>query len=322
MRQTYDAATLQELADAYGIGPVRESRLFTSGFENSNYFIGTDAGKHVLKIYEAAGMSPESIRFEVSVMDVSFRAGVKSPEVIRNVAGSLTTEHQGKIAILMPFVEGENADKQEIPDAIAAEVGEEMGKMDKACAVFRDGSLTRQGYEFDGTNMLMLEPKLEHLPDFIDRGEFRAVFDSFRELKAAFDALPSGIIHNDVVLHNLLVKDGRLAAIIDFSDMAFSPYIQNVAVAMAQLVFTYNWQPHQAKLFLDAYRRHTPLSPEELSMLYDLTLARYVLAIVEFSYWNHAHGEDDQRNEFIRNNYGFFKKFRDIGAERFATLIA
>lgn len=321
MHQTYSQDFLQKIIDEYDVGAIRKCHLFTSGFENSNYYIETPSGKCVLKIFDGIGVAPETMKFEVEVMDRSFQAGVKTPQVYRNKQSELTTKKSGKLSVLMPFIEGENVEKQPVSDSLVQEVGEETGKMDMALSIFKDGARTRQGYEFDGKNLLLLEEKLRHLSVGFNREIFEGIFSRFREIKPILDTLPKGVIHNDVGLHNLLVKDGRLQAILDFSDFVFSPYIQNIAVSMAQLIFTYNWQPHQAKLFIDGYRKHHSLSTQELSLLYDLVLARYVPLVVEMHYWNVAYGEDAQRTEFVKDNYEFLKRLRSLGRAKFDTLI-
>ena len=121
-----------------------------------------------------------------------------------------------------------------------------------------------------------------------------------------------GIIHNDIVLFNLLADRGELAAVIDFSDMAYSPYIQNIAVSLAQVIFTYNWQPNQAKIFFDGYSKYRLISEKEFDFLYDLILVRYAIIIIEFNHLNVRFGADHQRSESVKDNYAFMKKFMKI----------
>jgi Ser/Thr protein kinase RdoA (MazF antagonist) len=103
--------------------------------------------------------------------------------------------------------------------------------------------------------------------------------------------------------------------------MAFSPYIQNIAVSMSQLIFSYNWKPSQAGLFIEGYRMYHPLSDEELDLLYDLTLARYAILIIEMNHWNVRFGIDDQRMEFVNDNYRFLQRFLELGKQDFNHVI-
>lgn len=322
MRQQYDTKALQSILDQYnGMGTIKKSHLFTFGFENSNYYVETDRGRYVTKIYEGMDMSPKNIEFEVEVMDKSFQAGVKTPHIHRNKKGKLITKLKEKLTIVMDFIEGENMHQREVSDDVIHEAGKETGKMDVVLADYKDGSLTRQNYEFDSKTFLILEDKVQHLPKDFDRNIFADIFTKFRKIKPLLDKFPTGLIHNDVDLHNLLVKDDTLMGIVDFSDLAFSPYIQNITVPMSQLIFTYNWKPNQAKIFIDGYKEHHPLSSEELSVLYNFTLVRYAIIIIELHYWDVRFGADKQRTGYVKDYYGFLKKFIKIGRDNFNKLI-
>ena len=325
MRQTYSYTDLQTITDAYShIGRIRAAEFCTSGYENTNYIIQAAHKQFALKIFEGEGMSQEQIAFELLAMEASAAAGVKTPHVYRNRNNGLLTmcalDGHTKYAIVMDVIQGEVPQKSEIPDAVAREVGEETGKMDVALSVFRDGSRTRQNYPWDLKHFLTLEQTLPCVPAEYDPAILRDVFVRFRNIRDQFLSCATGLIHNDIALHNILVQDGHLQGIVDFSDMAWSPYIQNIAVPMSQMFFFYNWQPHQARLFVDGYRRYRPLSPAELSLLYDLTLARYATVVIEFSHWNSVYGQDESRAEWVHDSYGFMKQFLAFGKERFDAL--
>ncbi len=321
MRQSYSTTLLQGIIDQFpNIGTIKNSHLFTSGFENSNYYVETEKGEYVIKIYEGE-IAPENILFEIEVMDRLFGAGVKSPKIFHAKNGGLHATVGEKFAVLMNFIEGENLEKHTISDVLAGQIGEQAGKMDAALQPMKDGSKTRQNYEFDLKNFLALESKLNELDPKFEKNIFVEIFDSFRKIKPVLDAAPAGLIQNDIVLHNILARDDELEGIIDFSGMVFSPYVQNVAVAFSQCFFTYNWQPLQAKIFLNGYQKFNHLSNEELAILRALTLARFATLVIEFNHWNVVFGEDTQRTEFINDNYDFLKKFLQLSEADFQKII-
>lgn len=322
MKQNYSADVIQNIVDQYALGKVERFFLFTSGYENSNYYIETKSGKFVLKFFEGQGVSAENIFFEIEVMAVCYRAGIKSPNILKTQDGGLYSLWNGKVIIIMEYIDGENMDERQISDKIAVEIGKESGRMDNALKVFQNGEKTRQNYEWDLKNFLSLEPKIEYLGKDIDHKQIGKIFHDFRSIKPVFDSLPKGLIHNDIVLHNILVKDETLKGIIDFSDMAFSPYIQNLSVSMAQIFFCCNWSPPQAMLFIKGYREHHPISSAELRLLYDLTCARFAMLVIEFNYWNKKlFGHDDQREKAVRDFHQYMVKFIQLGRKNFNDLI-
>jgi len=305
-----------------GLGKIHEHKLFTSGFENSNYLTRTEHGDYVVKIFEAVDATSETIDFEVEVMDTNYSAGVKTPHVLRNKNEALVTVRGEKRAIVMDFVEGENMYGRELDDTLIYEVGQQMGKMDTALSTYRDGSKTRQNYEYDLKNFLQLEVEMTALPKDYDREVLTQILSTFRKNKQRFEAMPTGLIHNDVVVQNILSKEGKLQCIIDFTDMAFSPYVQNVAVSLAHTVFFLNWRPYQTVILIKGYREFHPLSKEEASLLYDLILARYAEVILSVLNWDHRFGPDDQRTAWRHSNYKSMQKFLDLGREEFNSYIS
>lgn len=319
MRREYPLNYLESIASEYNeLGSIRRNLLFTSGFENTNYLIETDGGSFVIKIFEGTDITAEIAHFEATVMDTCYRAGVNTPRVLSTGSGSLVSFLDGKMAVVMEYVTGENMDKGQLTDDIAYQIGVETGAMDAALSAFADGSKTRQGYEWDAKNFLIHEPRMQYLSADFDTKIFEDIFKKFRRIQPVFIAQPTGLIHNDIALQNIIVKDGALAAIIDFSDIAFSPYIQNLAVPMCQMFFSYNWNPAQAKLFLGGYRTRRSVSRDELSLLYDLTCARFACGIIGFNYWNEVvFGRDEERVETVQDFYGFLKKFIAFGPDAF-----
>jgi len=321
MRQSYSLEQLQKIFSSFpGTGTIRKSFLFTSGFENSNYYAETDVGWYVIKIFEGMGVSRETILFEIEVMVCCTEGKLQTPTLLRSKKNTYYAPFEGKIAIVMDYLPGDNLQGKKMSSSLVQEIGDQVGRMDALLSKFKDGSKTRQNYEWDLKNFLQLEPSLQKLPSSFDRELLQKIFDQFKAIKPIFDTLPRGLIHNDLAAHNFLARRGKLTGIIDFSDMAFSPYIQNIAVFLCQSVFAYNWQPRQVNVFLQAYQKHNHLSAKELCILYDLVLARYAQIIVEFNRWNVDYGEEQQRTEYIKDYYHFLKKFMNITRTEFQRL--
>ncbi len=322
MRKEYSQTFLQQIIDLYHvIGSIQEISLFTSGFENSNYYVKTDKGEYVIKVYEGMGMTKENILFEIDMMVHCMKNNLKIPFLFQTKEGLYYVAIDGKIAIVMNYIDGENLFKKAISDAVIVQIGEEAGKMNNVLCSFSGAIKTRENYEWDLKNFLLLEKLIKLLPEEFDKQFIQSVFDDFRKIQDDFIKCPTGLIHNDVAAHNILAKGDELKAIIDFSDAALSPYIQNVAVFLSQTVFTYNWAPHQIKLFLQGYQKHRAFSQDELDLLYDLVKARFATVIVEFNRWNVEYDEDKQRVDYIRDCYRFLERFSQISREEFKRLL-
>ncbi len=319
MRQEYQLDFLQNILDNYqDLGVIKNFFLYTSGYENSNYYIETTKGKFVVKIFEGIDVTPENILFELEVMDYCFKSGLKTPFIKQNSKNKLETVVAGKYSIVMDHIPGDNMGEKELTDDLVVSVAEQAGRMDLLLQKFVDGSKTRQNYEWDLKNTLILEKSLKYLSTDFNKNIFTDILDDFKKYRNRFMNLPTGLIHNDIVPHNWLVDKGNLQAIIDFSDMAFSPYIQNVAVSLHLISFCYNWNPKQAKLFLEKYKIFKPLSEEELALLYGLVKARFLSFVVEFNRWNVVYNRDEHRQKTVMDHYNFLKRFIDYGQDNFS----
>ena len=306
----YTREQLQQIVGQYpNIGTISTHARFTSGTDNANFYIESSAGKFVVKIYDGMNLVPDNILLELEVMKHSFDSGVKTPNVINTSDGNLYSKLGDKYAMMMEFVDAQNMKKQSVADYIIYEAGVEVGKMDIALSVFKNENRTRQGYIFDLKNFLDNEKSISLLSSEYSQGIFKKIIEEYKEKKDVLWSLPKGIIHNDITLHNLLVKDDKLKVIIDFSDIAYNPYIQNLAVAMSQLIFTYNWQPHQAGLFIKGYSEQRPLSEQEVELLYLVTLARYTTLVVEFNRWIAEGNTDPMVGELAHDSYKFIQNF-------------
>ena len=175
----------------------------------------------------------------------------------------------------------------------------------------------RKNYEWDMQNFLSLEQFISLLPSSFDKNIFAQIFSEFKTIKPFFDSLPKQVIHNDIAAHNLLVKGNELKAIIDFSDAAYAPVIQNIAVFLCQTVFSYNSEPKQTELFLKQYQQSNPFSQKEKDLLYDLIRVRFATVVLEFNRWNLDYGVDPQRVEYVEDMYGFLQQFIALGKKEF-----
>ena len=231
MRTNYSQEFLQNILDQYpNKGQIIKHFLFTSGFENSNYYVNTEQGEYVIKIFDGMGMKKENILFEIELMIFCAKSTCKVPKIFETENKSWHAEEERKIAILMEYIAAENCFKKAISDKVIAQVGEEAGKMDNVLRKFNGSIAPRKNYEWDIQHFLALEKAISLLPKYFDKEVILVIFDDFRKIKPQFDALPKTIIQNDIAAHNILVKENELKAIIDFSDAAVSCCIQNIAV--------------------------------------------------------------------------------------------
>jgi 4-aminobutyrate aminotransferase-like enzyme len=133
-----------------------------------------------------------------------------------------------------------------------------------------------------------LRPLASAIPDESRRRLVENVLDRFEERVAPrWPMLRAQVVHGDLNLDNVLLDDrGRITAIVDFGDVAFSAQVADFAVGLASLL---RGRPHDdlfraARIAIDGYQSRIPLEPLELELLGNLVAAR-LAAIVTISAW-------------------------------------
>lgn len=114
------------------------------------------------------------------------------------------------------------------------------------------------------------------------------VLDRYEQRAAPrWPALRGQVVHGDLTLGNVLLDDeGRIAAIVDFGDIAFSGLVGDFAIGLSSLlrgraddeVF------RAARIATDGFQSRLPLEPLELDVLGDLVAAR-LAAVTTISAW-------------------------------------
>ncbi len=89
--------------------------------------------------------------------------------------------------------------------------------------------------------------------------------DAFEKVRRSLETpLPTGLIHGDLFPDNVLFKDGKPIAFLDFEEYAIDTFLFDIAMAINGFCLT-KGRPNAKKtaLFLDAYEKERPLLPEE-----------------------------------------------------------
>jgi len=109
------------------------------------------------------------------------------------------------------------------------------------------------------------------------------------------------LVHNDFSPDNTLIAVGgsRVSGIIDFGDVTVTALVNDVAIAVANLLADDADPLGPALDFIAGYHATTPLTPAELNLLPDLILGRVVARII-ISEWR-AERFPDNRAYVLRN---------------------
>lgn len=263
------------------------------GIANVSIIIKTEKKKYVLRIYAQNKKSDEDIALEIKFQDYLRAHGIPIPAIYPNKKGNELNiaEIGGKRwqTILMEFVEGKSVTTGSSPRLIANLASLQAKMHLLGIAFVRDvGALRNSLTELRDS----LAKKIEIIPaadsevsDLVER--IRAYHYSLSP------ELPCGYNHLDIDFDgNVLTKDDRVSAIVDFDDLQYSPAIVCLGYSIWSIFDDEGLEA--ARLYLQEYEKLRPLIPLEREALPHILFFRnYVIGIIRLLLWNENTPIDD-----------------------------
>ena len=262
----YTAVSDQELAlflADYDIGRAISFKGIAEGVENSNYFLLTDEGSHILTLYEKR-VAPKDLPFFLGLMEHLADRGIVCPTPIHGRDGEVLRTLCERPAAITSFLSGVWPLRP--TPAHCGPLGEALAKMHVAgldYPVRRENALSVTGWRalFAETKARAnefapgLEKELEH-----ELNQVSALWPN---------DLPEGVIHADLFPDNVFFKDSKLTGLIDFYFACNDFLAYDLAVCLNAWCFEsdLSFNVAKARLMINAYRKVRPCSDAELGAL-------------------------------------------------------
>lgn len=223
---------LAEIAADYGLGPLRDAALCSSGRINSNYRIKTDRGEYLVRIYPAH-RAVENIDFELSVLE-HLSAGqflCQTPQHRTN--GDLVSQLRGQRLAVLSYLPGRALTQGELSADVCQQVGTAYGTMQQLLT----------GFHPRGTKRNCDDPRVrelfaDSLSSFQTHG---ASLDDQHTLQQAWDSLKGRpwradpmVVHADLYFENVVFDGPRLRGFVDFDDSYLGDPILDLALAVME----------------------------------------------------------------------------------------
>ena len=221
----FTTVTPEQLADwlkHYAIGKLTGLEGIAAGIENTNYFVDTSQGRYVLTLFEK--LKAHELPFYLNLQDHLAQQGVPSPRPVRDRAGGILGELNGKPAALVAFLPGK--DVAAPSPAHCARAGELLAAIHAAGASYAASMENPRGPRWWSAVMPEILPFLDGRDAALLEDEVR-----FQARHRAAD-LPRGAIHADLFRDNVLFDDGRVSGVIDFYFACTDALLYDVAIAV------------------------------------------------------------------------------------------
>jgi Ser/Thr protein kinase RdoA (MazF antagonist) len=281
---TSEAATIAQRL--FGLeGPLK----LLNGERDLNFLITTPRGKFVFKIANALE-SPAMLECQHMVFQRLADAEVfplvataltsLNGNLIESVSDAQGIEHCCRV---LPFLEGRvMADVVDLPAPLLEDLGRRLALLDKALDGFTHAGLERPLLWDMEQALSVLENYKPLLASDAQRALVEHFEGGFRQHVVPVQAqLRRAVIHNDANRGNVLVDEAGLqvTSIIDFGDMMNSWLVVEPAIAATYAMHGQADPLAGAQTLLRGYHQTLPLTPTEISLVFDLMCMRLCMSV-------------------------------------------
>ncbi|WP_207478004.1 homoserine kinase [Arenibaculum pallidiluteum] len=254
---------LEAFVAQYDLGAVLSLKGIAEGVENSNFLLVTEAGSHILTLYEKR-VRPDDLPFFLGLMEHLAAKGIECPLPVKARDGAALRTLCGRPAAIVSFLSG-MWPRRILPWHCSA-LGGALASMHLAGADFalaRENNLSVSGWR---TLVEACAPRA----DEVKPGLAAAITSELAALEAQWPtSLPRGVIHADLFPDNVFFRGDRLSGLIDFYFACTDAFAYDVAICLNAWCFESDGQFNatKARLMLASYRRVRPFEPAEMDAL-------------------------------------------------------
>ena len=237
----------------------------------------------------------EQVHFYLTLIENLAKNGVPVSRIIKNERGESAMEAGGDIVALFEFIDGQYFPGTEESLASAAEA---IAKMHASFGVLSQNTLSQIAQFSSKTKAYYNIIEAYSVSDFVTIREiiekkankndsdrvvlekmplFITTVTEIKNFESSWLLLPRKLIHSDLHPHNVLFKNGLVAAILDFDAVRISQQARDVAFALYRfgrqcLIGTDEEQakflgPRLRELFIEKYMQIKKISSEELRLM-------------------------------------------------------
>ena len=270
----YDA-----LLDAWALPRPRELMRASRGISNETWFVHSQAGDHVLRLYvnkrtEAIRLEHELLR-RLATADLTFR----TPKPLETGSGdTLAIEvDSARQAALFRRIEGEPLDDEDV--AGVARAAAAFASLDIALAAIDHTDVPSPPFSGDLRAVHSGISDLAQVEGIAGAHARSLVEEAAENAAVIYSSLPTQLIHNDFSLGNVLIRASRVRGVLDFEYAGRNVRAMELGGVLRNVLMKANreqlWAPA-----LHSYLRTLPLDPMELAALPALVLLQSAIVVV------------------------------------------
>ena len=257
------------LLSELNLGQLQSMEGCSGGIENTNYFVTTDQGAHVLTLFER--LTFEQLPFYLYLMKHLAQRGIPVPDPAGDRHGDILHQLQGKPAAVVNRLRG----KSELTPTSqhCAAVGAMLARMHLAGQDFDRAQPNLRGLDWWTQTVPVVQPYLDVSQSALIQSEL--AYQQHIAASSAYAALPRGPVHADLFRDNVMFdasspKGLELTGFFDFYFAGVDTWLFDLAVCLNDwCVDLASGEANEARTqsLLQAYEGVRPLTAPERQLL-------------------------------------------------------
>jgi len=285
-----------EILSTYDSGEFHQAQMLTRGGVQSSYLLTTSDTRVVFKYYQTRTVP--YVNFEANLIEYIRRRDFPCPAVLRNKEGILTGEFKGKPFLIYEHIEGEHL--QSLDEDQRRSVIKAAADLQHVTRYYRPAFRKARWHYIPKTIRKLAQDAAERSTQPFAQEKLAWIESQLNELSFS-SRVPKGVCHSDYDLSNLLFKNGRFIALLDFDDANYT----FLSFDLINLIDNWAWSltdgfdPEFAREIVETYRIVRELKTDEKMRLFDV----HKLQILVDSLWFFDRWEGDDFYEREKINY-------------------
>lgn len=228
------ALSAYDCADATGVRVL-------GGVPNVTFAATCGSDRYAVRFCNNGYTSDAHLECEVRLLrHLEGEGFAKAPRVVAGKDGRDIQAWGAYRMIAMRFVDGVGGDAVPATRRLCADVGDAVARLRQSVRGFDHRLPPTETFRARSVRLMELLPgTAAHLGWSIDP---QGVAAQWAEAILALERLPlpSGVIHTDIWPPNIVCREGRVVAVVDFDDLAYGPSVIDLAAALAEFAIGAN----------------------------------------------------------------------------------
>ena len=267
-------AVLRKISKRYGISKVKQTSVLDGGNSNSSYIIRSRKNKYVLTVLEEKSF--KETRHLTALLQWLKKKQFLTTELLSRKNGKTIFKYGNKPIILKKWISGKVIKK--LNPNLLTRIGHKLGELHQIPVP----DILAQEHAFG----LQMFPGVTK--EKIDKKYEAWLEQQIKRLnKKLPSTLPKGLIHGDLFYDNLLIKNGKVKAIIDFEEACHYYLVFDLGMSIVGLCRNKKGiSLKKAKALLAGYEQIRKLEPKEKKHLF-LFIEYAATATSWWRYWKY-----------------------------------